>query len=83
MTPRSRKSEELEIRLLKDGRIVIDGTGLPPRRIRELRDTLQEVLGPAVIYDEERRGSPEAPRLWGPAEETEETEEKQRERENG
>jgi len=77
---RSRKSEELEIRILKDGRIVIDGSGLPPRRLRELRDTLQEVLGPAELFDEERRGSPEAPRLWGPESEDEEEQEREKEK---
>jgi len=59
-----KNSEDLVIRVLKDGRVVIEGAGLPPRRIRELRDALQEVLGPAQILDDERRESPEAPRLW-------------------
>ncbi len=64
MASGDKSNEELVIRVLKDGRIVIEGAGLPPRRIRELRDTLQEVLGPAKILDDERRESPEAPRLW-------------------
>lgn len=82
MSRRNPKSEEMQIRLLKDGRIVIDGAGLPPRRLRELRDTLKEVLGPAEIYDEERRGSPEAPQLWGSEEEEEKEEDQERDRNN-
>ena len=64
MAKADKNSEDLVIRVLKDGRVVIEGAGLPPRRIRELRDALQEVLGPAQILDDERRESPEAPRLW-------------------
>lgn len=64
MTP-SQPNEEMIVRVLADGRIVIDGSGLAPSRLRELRDTLQEVLGPARIYDEERREYPDAVRIWG------------------
>ena len=81
MAKAGKKNEELVIRVLKDGRIVIEGTGLPPRRIRELRDTLQEVLGPAQILDDERRESPEAPRLWGDLdEETDQERERHKEK---
>jgi hypothetical protein len=64
MTPSS-PHEEITIRVLRNGRIVIDGSGLPPRRLQELQQTLEEVLGPARLFDEERRQSPEAPRIWG------------------
>ena len=80
MSNRAKQSEDLVIRVQKDGRIVIDGSGLPPRRLREIRAALEEVLGPAELYDEERRESPEAPRLWGA---TESEEEKERERQSG
>jgi hypothetical protein len=80
MPDRSTKPEDLIVRLTKDGRIVIDGTGLPPRRLRELQEALREVLGPAELYDEERRESPEAPRLWGTTSEEQQQEEEDRER---
>ena len=59
-----KNQEKMTVRILRDGRIVIDGSGLPPRRLRELQETLQETLGPAVILDETTGNSPEAPRLW-------------------
>ncbi len=65
-------NEEMIVRILPDGRIVIDGRGLPPRRIRELQETLQEVLGPAQIFDDTRREFPDAERIWGQAAQDEE-----------
>ncbi len=81
MARADKQNEEVVIRILKDGRIVIEGAGLPPRRIRELRDTLQEVLGPAQILDDERRESPEAPRLWSDLEDDETDRDRERHKE--
>ncbi len=62
-----RNNEEMTIRVLPDGRIVIDGSGLPPRRLRELQETLQETLGPARLIESEAGEDPSGLRLWASA----------------
>lgn len=67
MSSEARRQDEMIIRILPDGKIVIDGSALPPRRLLEIQQSLQETVGKTTMIDPASGDSPDAPSIWGRA----------------